>query len=256
MPERVRGLLREIAGDAVPDSVDLWPTIRSRIQAGETRHHSRPRSSRRLLLTVVAIATLAVVLVTATPVGAAVSRQLLPYGVLQRFGLVLVSPTPVTQNAPTGPASARPTAAAGISGGPSTPSLTLQQAQAQARFPIRTPSWLPPNVVFRGALVASDGTVVVSYRRVDDPSKGMFIQMQPGPTVGGYAVPSSAAKAIRVDGAPAVYAHGSWDQSGNWHAEADAELVSWESGGMAYVLSASSLGLSRDDMIRIASSLR
>jgi hypothetical protein len=83
----------------------------------------------------------------------------------------------------------------------------------------------------------------------------MFIQMHVGSAAGGYAVPAAAVQQVRVGGQPAVYARGSWDKSGNWNGDANAELLSWEKDGLAYVLSASGLDLSREDMIRIAESL-
>jgi hypothetical protein len=80
--------------------------------------------------------------------------------------------------------------------------------------------------------------------------------MQRGARVGGYVLPSSAAQNVRVNGHAAVYAHGSWDEFRRWNGTADAALLSWEENGFTYVLSFSGLGLSRDDVIRIAASLR
>ncbi len=251
----VRQLLEETASEAVPESMNLWPALSSRIEAAHARRNRRWPSRRRLVLVGLAVVVLALSLVAATPAGAAVGRAFLPSGMLQRFGMVLVRPTLVPSHTP---AAGRPQAEpkADAPSGPLTPSLTLEEAQQQVSFLIRTPAWLPGDVVYRGALVAPDGTVVVSYRGVDDPSKGMFIQMQQGAAAGGYAVPSSAAQQVRVGGHAAVYARGSWDRSGNWNRKADAGLLSWQQDGMTYVLSSSGLGLSRNDMIRIAESLR
>jgi hypothetical protein len=80
--------------------------------------------------------------------------------------------------------------------------------------------------------------------------------MQRGAQVGGYVLPSSAAQDVRVNGHTAVYAQGSWDEFQRWNRRADAALLSWDENAFTYVLSFSGLGLSRDDVIRIAESLR
>ena len=137
------------------------------------------------------------------------------------------------------------------------PRLTVAEAQQLAGFPIPQPSFLPPGVVFRFAFASTDHTgVVLSYGRVGDQSSGMFIQIDQGARSGGYAIPASAARTVKVNGHDAVYAHGSWDQSQNWNSSADSALLSWQGGGFTYVMSYSGLRLSQADMIRIAESLR
>lgn len=76
-----------------------------------------------------------------------------------------------------------------------------------------------------------------------------------GEPAGGYVIPSSAAQNVTVHGHPAVYAHGSWNETREWHSDVDSAILSWED-GFTYVLHYSGLGLSRTDMIRIAESLQ
>jgi hypothetical protein len=200
----------------------------------------------------VSILVVGLSLLAATPARAAVGNAVTHSGILQRFGIMLVSP-----NATPGANTERHAQVSATSTGPATPGLTLEEAQQRVSFLIRTPSWLPPHVVFRGALVPSgDTSVVVAYQRLGDRSRGMFIQIRPGGVAGGYAVPSSASQQVQVSGQAAVYARGSWDRVGTWHGDADAGLLSWQQDGMDYVLSWSGLGLSREDAIRIAESMR
>jgi hypothetical protein len=217
---------------------------------------SRQPSWRRIALRS-ALVALALSLLAATPLRtfAGETLQRLPFGAVQRFGTVLIDPGQLFRKE-TAPPPNNLRAPVASSPRLMTPSLSLAEAQRLVDFAIRTPSWLPPGVVFRGALVGPDGSVVVSYRAANDPSKGLFIQMQRGAQVGGYVLPSSAAQDVRVNGHTAVYAQGSWDEFQRWNGRADAALLSWDENAFTYVLSFSGLGLSRDDVIRIAESLR
>jgi hypothetical protein len=234
---------------------NLETTILRAIDNASAPVSSRP-SWRRIALRV-ALVALALSLLAATPVRtfAGETLQRLPFGAVQRFGTVLIHPGQLFRNETAAPPN---NLRAPVASSPRlmTPSLSMAEAQRLVDFPIRTPSWLPSGVVFRGTLVGPDGSVVVSYRAANDPSKGLGIQMQRGARVGGYVLPSSAAQNVRVNGHAAVYAHGSWDEFRRWNGTADAALLSWEENGFTYVLSFSGLGLSRDDVIRIAASLR
>jgi hypothetical protein len=59
-----------------------------------------------------------------------------------------------------------------------------------------------------------------------------------------------------VHGRPAIYARGGNGDRGGWDATVDAGLLSWHDDGFTYVLQFSGLGLSRDELIRIAESVR
>ncbi len=244
---------------AVTPPTNLETTILRAIDSTPVSVRRGP-SWRRVALGL-ALVVLALSLFAATPVRtlAGQTLQRLPFGGVQRFGTILVDPGQYFRNETQPPQNKpRPKAVPKAVGSPipMTPSLSLAEAQQQVDFPMRTPSWLPPGVVFRGALVAPDGSVGVSYRSADDPSKGMGIQMHRGAGAGGYVLPASAAQNVQVNGHPAVYAAGAWDQSHQWNRAADAGLLSWEEDGFTYVFSFSGLGLSQADVIRIAESLR
>jgi hypothetical protein len=190
-------------------------------------------------LTIIALA----LLLSITPARARVA-QLLPFGWIQRFGTVLVTPTPST---PPGIERGKKSGATPqAQGGGLMPRLTLAEAQRQAAFPIYQPGYLPDGVTFRYAFVAPDGrTVVLSYGRADTRSAGMGIQIEQGMPIGGYEVPAAAAQTVKVNGRDAVY----------WNRGADIGLLSWQSSGFTYVFQWSGLALSRADIIRVAESL-
>ena len=102
-------------------------------------------------------------------------------------------------------------------------------------------------------------TVGMTYSHDDglEPS----IQETKGQTEG-FGVPESHVQDAWVNGRPALYAQGVWqlyDKTGpslQLDATVDRKLLSWESVGVTYVLDAYGLDLSRDDMIRIAESIR
>jgi len=254
--QSLRSLLHEVASNAVPDNADLWQSIsRSVERRGAGSRRPWPIRHIRLVQTL-PVVVLTTLLVAATPgrsvVGSALS---LGYGQVQRFGTVLVGPEGLPgRSHPPERAGAQPTALPPVQ---LTPIPTLAEALQQVAFHIRTPAGLPPGVVFRYVFVFPGASgVVVSYRAIDDPSKGMGVETRQGAPAGGYAIPSSAAQNVTVHGHPAVYAHGSWNERREWRGDADSAMLSWEEDGFTYILHYSGLGLSRADMIRIAESMQ
>jgi hypothetical protein len=234
---------------AIPEDASVLVVVNQRVRA-----RSKPRLRAWALVAVLLLLILAAIL-AATPVSGAVPALRLPFGMVQRFGLVLVgkAPTPAPAQAPARIKTVPKTAVSGAR----LPDLTLAEAQQQVAFTIPKPSYLPPGVVFRAAHVAPDHeTVVLSYTSEADSGKGMGIQLHPGTVAGGYAIPSTAAQNVKVDDRPAVYAHGAWTQNRDWDPLADAGLLSWQDSRFTYVLMFSGLGLSRDEVVQIAASVR
>src|SRR6185437_3663391 len=54
---------------------------------------------------------------------------------------------------------------------------------------------------------------------------------------GDYAFPAASADDVTVNGHPATYVHGSYHGDGQWDSNVDASTMSWEAGGITYVLS-------------------
>lgn len=244
---RLRVALSQIAAEEIPEGLDLWPALAGRRSASHIRQV--PRHRHAVLVVVLLVALLAI----GTTVLAAGGDM------LQRFGMLLLSPAAVARLA--GPT---PTPAAGMSAPQPVGEARalpvnrpLEAVQREVAFPLRTPAWLPKGVVFRGAMADPDGAGGgVSYAAADGSTGGFGLQMRRGRQEGGYAVPTSATQEVQVHGRPAVYAQGAWNKSSQWQPTADAGLLSWEEDGFTFVLTHSGVGLSQEDVLRIAESLR
>jgi hypothetical protein len=151
------------------------------------------------------------------------------------------------------------------------PLLDLQQAQGMVSFRIRTASWVPAGMQLQGVHMYpkppdysdyNHDDATVTYGRVGT-SRGAVVSIEErrGTPFGGSAVPSSRARTVRVNGRPAVYAHGNWEPSSTgpptvWNPNQDVEELSWQADGITYDVIAAGLHLSESDMIRIADSIR
>jgi hypothetical protein len=255
----------------VPKTLDLWPAIRQRVwmrQAEAKRSHMAPFNGRRRQATLVVLGVILVVgLVAGTTyqaqaaVGAWVSR--LGIGVTLVPWAALPQPTPVTGWATVAPSGAAPAASAH----PVAPAqavrvqfIPLDEARKTARFPIRIPSWIPAGYSLAGALVENPENIHVQYYRDVDaagrPHGAIGISEILGATTSSYSFPASRDEEATVNGHSATYIHGSWQGDGAWNDAADLHTLSWQADGMTFMLQADETGLSRDDVVQIAESLR
>jgi hypothetical protein len=127
-------------------------------------------------------------------------------------------------------------------------------------FTIPTPRSLPAGVSFRGALVDSAHSVYLTYGDAARKTAVSLWVKNEAP-VGGSAVPSSAAQRVQVDGSPAFYVHGAYEDSGpgtvaKWNPNADDQELTWQHDGFTYDMTAEGLHFSSADLIRIAQSVR
>lgn len=263
--QRVARLFHRLAEQVVPDDTDLRPAVRARLVP--RNHPATPRPVR--IRPLAAVALLALILAAAVPTAALASAAIRDG--LQRFGLVLVGATPSVTPATTAPAGgvAVPATATAMpqapSGGGAPTWLSLDEARQRAGFPVRVPAWLPSGLVFKGTHVGSSGAVngvslgtqvILAYGAGDGRTGGLTIDQVTGAPAGGYAVPAAQAQPAVINGRPATYVRGTLRQDGGWDMSADAGLLSWEEGGVTYVIRDADLGLTSTDLIRIAESLR
>jgi hypothetical protein len=254
-----------------PVTEELVRKVLSGAQALPKRRTWRRNALLALVVLVVLAAGLA-----ATPAGKAVGRTVLPLGMQQWFGIVSGAPTVVTRppNAcspslppisqiPPGATVTRPCPHGGSVSETRPIVLSVADAQSRVKFPIHTPTWLPPGLTVAGVEVDSSSSITVVCRRPGDdptlPGRGVYISGHPGRQVGGSAVPSSSVQHVTVDGHPAVYVHGDYEGPpgvGRWTPTADAEELSWQQDGITYDLLTGGLHLSRADVIQIAESMR
>lgn len=233
----------------------------------------RPR--RRYAVAVAVVAAISVVL-TITPVGAAIGRAVLPAGLQQRLGLVEGAPSVLTPpSRVAGAAGRRATATTGPCSfsstskrfptvtGPveCTPSLSLADAQRQVAFRIPVPSVLPQGVTYRGALVLAPHTVYLSYGRPGDQPGAVGLSVRDDAPVGGPAVPAGAAQAVAFgDGTVGYFVRGAYDDNGpgtpaHWDPSADDVELTWQRGTITFDLTAGALHLGEADLLKIAQSV-
>jgi hypothetical protein len=116
-----------------------------------------------------------------------------------------------------------------------------------------------------GRLVSSDvpTSLTIVYARESATEARLQVTESEAGKAMGMIVPESAAQSLTVNGHPASYAHGKWQPgSGDppsgmqWDSTADDGVLSWDDGGMTYVVWSSGLGLSRDDLVHVGESLK
>jgi hypothetical protein len=269
--------------------------LRARVLSGARALRARRIRGGHVLLAAAGV-IIALSAVAATPAGSAARSAL-----GQRFGVMVVGPaasqkpeandcviykgpsgispnttvTTFTRNGMTFTKMTRKCRKGGsiTSVGFSPPLLDLQQAQGLISFRIRTATWAPAGMQLRGVYVYPKSPDFTNYNPDDasvtyghlGTSSGPVVSIdeQRGTPFGGSAVPSSAARTVRVNGRPAVYAHGNWIPSSipgapptRWNPNVDREELSWQADGMTFDISAEGLHLSERDMIRIADSIR
>ncbi|HEV8638079.1 MAG TPA: hypothetical protein VG370_28015 [Chloroflexota bacterium] len=246
---RIGAALGAIAERAVPDDLDLWPAVAARV-AGR-----RPRRRRLARAFALAAALLVAALV---PLAVPAARAAVG-GWLQRSGILLL-PREAIEKMPTPPPRAPGTfvVGPGVVGavGPARKfaGLPLDEVRRRAAFPVCAPSWLPDGLQVVGGDVGPDGSAAVRFASAPDAMPGGGIQQIPGTLRGWYGAPAEHAEAVAVRGQPATFVRGAWEKDGRWHPESDAGLLSWEANGITYVLMFSGLGLSREEVVRIAES--
>ncbi len=273
-----RQILNEFVKHELPADLDLWPAVRAQLEA-HARQPERgalwprlfPRSGRShasvgsLLVLCIVLPALAWIAVATVPRAEAMVRH-----ALQRFGMVLM-PWPEAE---------RPVPSSAVQTGVAERIRPISLAEAQRQVPFHIPllTWRPNGLQLQGAMIGrapSTGRtndrahaqaplqVMIFYRPRPESPQGVFLQVTQGNVSGGYAFPASAARAVTINGRPATYVHGAWQQTHagdakdlRWDETADYGNLSWAAGGFTYMLSYSQLGLNVEEMIRIAESLR
>lgn len=270
--EQLSRHLREIAEQEVPGDLDLWRLIRadiSELPSPQPRRSIPGRVASRIPMFrswTPALATLSLtVLIVAFGIMFVPSAQGRIDGMLRRFGLMLVNSTSVTPSTTQWLDQTDEELLA--TGGPISVA-NIGEAQRRAPFPIHLPRLLPAGLTMSDVFILTSPpsdptksmfTVGLTYRY--DEQRALFIRETQGDSEG-TGVPEPAVQDARVNGRTALYAQGGWRSDGGagqslqWDGTMDRKLLSWESGGVTYVLDAYGLDLSREDMIRIAESIR
>ncbi|MCH8341575.1 MAG: hypothetical protein IIA51_08485 [Chloroflexi bacterium] len=135
------------------------------------------------------------------------------------------------------------------------PVVGIDEAQRQVEFKIPQPSWLPAGLTLQGAHVDPPNWAHIFYGFADASAGGLGIEINEGSNEGNYLYPDEAKQSITIGGQACVCVQGSWNERQEWVASADAGALEWSANGFWYRIGHSHLGLSCENLVRIAQSL-
>lgn len=135
------------------------------------------------------------------------------------------------------------------------PVISFEEAQQNAPFALPEPAWLPADLTREGARIVPPNQVQVVYGRTTNAEAGLWIEVTKGTPEGTYHFPDAAKEQVSVAEQPAICVQGAWDNAGHWQADVDAGMLEWTADGFHYRIGHSGLGLTCNDLIRIAASL-
>lgn len=163
-------------------------------------------------------------------------------------------------------------------------SLSLQALQTQAPFAVAPPAWLPDGLRYTSGFVDTTTTgaqVTLAFHRSDvDGASAIDLVGQPllfmlvsngaienRPLLAEEQVAPVQIRPQSGGSALAMYAHGGWRSTQPvtpeddtvddlyWDATADEAWLSWQMDGLNYLLYAQGLGVTQEEMVRIAESI-
>ncbi len=135
------------------------------------------------------------------------------------------------------------------------PVVGIDEAQRQVEFQIPQPSWLPAGLTLQGAHVAPPNWAQIFYSLADASAGGLGIEINEGSNEGSYLYPDDAKQSVTIGSQTGVCVQGSWNEHGEWMASADVGTLEWSATGFSYRIGHSGLGLSCENLTRIAQSL-
>ena len=135
------------------------------------------------------------------------------------------------------------------------PVVGIDEAQRQVEFEIPQPRWLPAGLTLQGAHVAPPNWAQIFYGLADASAGGMGIEINEGSKEGYYLYPDDAKQSVTIGGQTGVCVQGSWNERQEWMALSDAGALEWSANGFSYHIGHFGLGLSCENLVRIAQSL-
>lgn len=286
--QQIKRIMTDLAEEAVPATVDLWPAIRSRLETsktfsttGESSMDTSFAQGRRLRLAaaIVVAAFVLAALFLATPTGQALAKNLLRFfsraesntqwmPTLASASLVEASPASVATDWPTAtpnPADLQPFH--GTCGSMPYPHCTVNQIQALVKFPVKGLATLPPGMQFAGATGGPDA-ITLMYQG----EKGtLFLAQSPTSQddLQQWEIAADAlVEAVSIGNLPGEYVQGGWTGLGltsnaalGWEANPARQTLRWEQDGIRYTLwfyaskTPGGIALDQSKMVELATQL-
>ena len=250
------------------NSVDLWPRITAqRTSKAHTAAEAYPGRKLRAAAYVLVGLFLLVGIFFFVPTVRAFAEN-----VIQRMGIAFADTRQFGPHAQVSKATSLP------SGTNPSPSLSLEELQAEISFPLLVPAWLPPELDYiqRGVTKVTDpqnaqdvAAQLEYYRTADlDPDNGrLTLAAGKGSTGVTPLLAETTEQSVIVNGQPGIYVHGGWEDDGSgdpnisigplrWDNQADDAYLTWTQDGVTYLLEAHNLGLGLDELQKIAASMK
>lgn len=261
-------ILREIAERRAPrSSINLWSQIEMRPES--SRKERRLKIVARRYTSAYILAAAVIILLAAITAAVPQARASIKE-VFDRMGMELVQPDPGPQGAVAGVESIRVTPP---------PSLTLEEIQEQFPYILLSPAWLPGNLALSHAGLSwslseenpgGSPCARLVYREVETPTddqRYLSFQVSPGECGGPFLLPVTREQAVVVNGVSGSFVQGGWRSDGKgdpettyahlqWDDSLGDAYLAWRQEGLNYFVAAFNLGLTREEMIRIAESIR
>jgi hypothetical protein len=147
----------------------------------------------------------------------------------------------------------RPDTTTAVSDGPAIvsydlPLVSVEDALRVLPAQVPQPTWLPADVIVQGARVDPPDWLNLVYTRAGtNKDGGMSFEISRGSRSATTSLNGAETEVVQVNGQTAVYQR---TVSGS------AQRLAWEVDGYSYELSESRLGLTRDELLRVAESIR
>lgn len=140
--------------------------------------------------------------------------------------------------------------------------LTFVTLVVEVTFEPKRPAWMPEGLLIKDTDVTDlpktireiFGFPTVSENGVTWGDGELSIETTQGIRQNPISYPETARQPVTVNEQPAVCVQGTWDKQGQWQAGADAAALEWASEGFSYRISHTGLGLTCEDLLRIAGS--
>jgi hypothetical protein len=266
--EQLTRVINNLAESLVPAEIDLWPTIRERLET--SKHFSALRElskgprlyrnrSLRLVSALLMVLVVAIILLFATPQGRALSQGLIQFFIrapsdeLPRSFLSTPYPTPGPNDPTPGPYYEM--------------RQTVQEVQIQAGFHIFEPTYLPDSLSFTGALFDNKlkiARIFYSYQPIY--TNGLLLreeryQRNDNCELCGWVGASAPVDTVQIGAVAGEYVEGAWhltDKGPVWEQDPYLKTLRWKNNGMAFELQymGPDDSLTKEQMIAIAVSLK
>jgi hypothetical protein len=133
--------------------------------------------------------------------------------------------------------------------------VSLAEAHKNVPYTFAVPAWTPSGFALTDTQVVNGNSLILQYGNGNRPG---FVLRTFSKDGGTNVVGNDSVDEVKINGQPAALIRGLWDGStGNWKPDANLLTLRWSQGDVTYEMYVNTnVGVSQDDMVRIAESMR